>query len=396
MMWPNIQMREKGTSTKFQAIKDSPTVMRIASSKVMVDENGDGEGDVEVPMTGKLVPIHVKLGSGETEREWGFLAAVGSNRDTLNGIQYNASPSDEVLVIYVAPAASMVADVNGTEIRILDDNMDGIYGSPPKDWGFLGLIQDYFQRDGDSVVIGDSTVAVPWSEYLEIGDRWYRMESAESGVEIKATPVLDVVTGKLKLDLKGLEADWVVVKGMDKSGHENAYFEIANAKSGVNVPTGAYQLFAGQVSKGKGAQILKALMLPTRNTPTWTVEAGKTTAVKLGAPFGFDFHVSQDATTATVVGESISVTGSANESYQRLWNCAVRPEASMREAGSKRGSKGEDMRGADTQEELGDKGHKYAWFPFDLVLEKKNDKDVEVQLVSKKNKLFGKIESVWR
>jgi len=396
MMWPSVNMRAKGSSGKFLAMEPSPEVMRTGSAKVEVDTDGDGAGDVEVPMTGKITPVQITLGSGDTERQWGFLAVVAGDRDTFNGIQYNGAPSDDLLQLYVAPGGSLVADVAGTPIRIFDDNMDGLYGSPPKRWAYAGLIDGDVQADVDSVQIDGAKVAVPWSEYLEIGGAWYQMESADSGVEIKATPVQDLETGKLKLDLKGLDADYVIVKGVDKSRWENAYFDIASVKSGVTVPAGAYQLFSGKISKGKKAQMMKALMLPTRNTPTWTVEAGKTTTAKLGAPFGFDFHVSQDANSATVVGVSISVLGSANESYQRLWNCVVRPEVSMREEGTKRGSKGEDMKGPGSQQELADNGFNYAWFPYDLTLEKKDDERVEVQLFEKKNKLFGKIESVWR
>ena len=37
-----------------------------------------------------------------------------------------------------------------------------------------------------------------------------------------------------------------------------------------------------------------------------------------------------------------------------------------------------------------------AWWPKTLVIERKRSGAVEVQLTEKKNKLFGKVESVWR
>jgi hypothetical protein len=399
LMWSTVQLRGKGTSTKFNGMKDSPTVLRVGSAEVMVDTDGDGEGDVEVPMTGKLVPVQVPIGSGDGQRQWGFLAAVGGTRDTYNGIQYNASASDEYMSIYVAPAGSVVADLAGTQVRIFDDNMDGIYGSAPMSWAHTGLVphwEENYQYDFDSVVVGAEKAAQPWSEFLRIGAAWYRMESADTGLAIKATPMLDLTTGKLKLDLKGLSADWVVVRGAERSKYENCFFEIAGNRGGVEVPVGMYSLVAGQVSKGSKAQMAKALIVPGRNAPSWTVAPGETTEVELGAPFGFAFDTTEDAESLTVVGDSVAITGSGGESYQRLWNCVVRPEVSIREAGSKRGSKPEDMSGAGTQEELAEKGFQYAWFPYDLVLEKKSAEDHEAMLLEKKNKLFGKIESEWR
>ena len=398
-MWNSVVMREKGTSGDFLSFNESkftsPKIIRTGASKVMVDVDHDGEGDVEVPLTGKITPVEVTLGSGEEARQWAFLTAVGAQRDTYNGIQFNMSPSDTYLSVYVAPAASLVTTLGGVQLRVLDDNMDGMYGSAVKEWGHTGTVEQYYQPDIDSVVVGNSKVALPWSEYLKVGEDWYKMEVDETGQEIRAGIVPDLPTGTLKLDLKGLTADFVVVKG-NKGKWENCYFDLTASKSGVEVPAGRYELFVGSVGKGKKAQKAKALMLPTRDSEVWTVEEGKTTVVKLGAPFKFGFEYSDDGDTVTVQGDSIHVLGSAKESYQRLWNCVARPDVSVRPEGKKRGSKGEGMKGPGSQEDLSDNGFKYAWFPYDLTLPKKGGEAVEVQLFQKKNKLFGKIESDWR
>jgi hypothetical protein len=222
------------------------------------------------------------------------------------------------------------------------------------------------------------------------------LESAKMGKELRAEPAPDVQTGTLKLDLKGVPVDWLIVKGVDKTPYERCYFDLAPAKMGLVVPAGSYQLFAGQVGQGSKLQKMKALVLPSKSSPTWTVRPGETATVELGEPFGFDFTVRQDATTLTVVGTSVAIKGKANETYQRLWNCVARPEVFTREAGKKRGTKGDSMKGAESQEEVGEKGYMYAWFPYDFVLEKKAETNLEAQLVEKKNKLFGKIESDWR
>ncbi|MCZ6598326.1 MAG: hypothetical protein O7B99_11855, partial [Planctomycetota bacterium] len=200
----------------------------------------------------------------------------------------------------------------------------------------------------------------------------------------------------LKLDFKGGKPDWLVVQG--GGTYERAFFDVAaGGKTGIQVPAGRYELFAGQLSQGKKSQIRKALILPSRNTPAWNVDAGGTTTIELGAPFGLDFVIEQDDETVTIVGDTVLVTGRTRETYQRLWNCTVQPDVSVRRAGTKRGAKPEGMKRSETQEEISDNGYKSAWFPLDLTLTKKRKgTDVEVQLFVKKNKLFGKIESEWR
>ena len=171
-------------------------------------------------------------------------------------------------------------------------------------------------------------------------------------------------------------------------------------KKGTEVPAGSYTLYAGRVTKGKRDQTMKALILPTKDTPSWTVPAGGDATVKLGSPFGFDFSFTQDEETVTVDGKSVVITGSAGETYQRLWNCPAHIEVSIRKAGGKKGSKGEKMRPAGSQEEIIalNNDPQAAWFPImgDPIKKKKAGEAVEVQLIEKKNKLFGKIESDWK
>ena len=94
------------------------------------------------------------------------------------------------------------------------------------------------------------------------------------------------------------------------------------------------------------------------------------------------------------------MVGSHGERYERLWNCAARPEVSVRKAGVKRGGKKEKMDRLQNLDELTPDNKRVwsyvdAWYPLDLEMPKKEGK-VVVQLREKKNKLFGAIESVWK
>ena len=98
-----------------------------------------------------------------------------------------------------------------------------------------------------------------------------------------------------------------------------------------------------------------------------------------------------------IPGSSVVVTGSAHGRYERAWRCVPRPEVSLRKKGAKKGGKPQRMPVLTSQDELYTLGWESAWHPKDLLIEKKpNEKDVEVQLTEKKNKLFGKLASDWK
>ncbi len=117
-----------------------------------------------------------------------------------------------------------------------------------------------------------------------------------------------------------------------------------------------------------------------------------------------DVKVSEDlcskgAEAVTVAGASVTVVGSRGERYERTWGCAPRPDVMLRKAGSRKGGKGEKM-GAVMDLNAMEEGKRIfsygdTWRPLDTTVDNKYD-EVEVQLVEKKNKLFGKIESVWK
>lgn len=392
-MWPSVNLKGVGsraTFASFLAGVASPTVLREGAAKISVDTDGDDKGDVEVPMAGRFAPVQVVVGDGQP---WAFIAITGQQSDTYQGFRYNTEPADDYLSLYVAPAGSVVGMVGETPFRVLDDNMDGVYGSGPIEWGFVGLRDGSLQPDLDSILIGSEKMARPWSEHQQVGDTWYRFERGEDSGSFSVTPT-EVKTGFMKLTFKGGKPDWLVVQG---NTNENDFFLLEPGKK-VELPEGQYKLYSGQLSKGKGAQTAKALILPGERELHWDVYAGETVDVELGSPFSFDFSFRQDDTSFTVEGASVVVTGKAGETYQRLWNCVAQPEVSTRRVGSKKGKDAGNMRPAQSQEELTDSGNDFsvAWRPFDFTEEKRSDDPIEVQLFSKKNKLFGKIESDWK
>lgn len=395
LMWRSLNFQAKGSSASFESFKEAPPVTRVGSSDLRFDLDGNGEPDEKIPLTGGFAPVKITVGKGAEARPWAFLAVQGNKDEQYQGMQLNQEPTDKSMTVYVLGAASVTGVVNGVPVRVIDENMDGIYGTPPLTWGFIGLTAGHFQADMDSIVIGSSKRARPWSPLTEIHGNWYQLEVAPSGKELKATPVT-AQTGTLKLDFKGLTPTYLVVHGT--SSENNNYFDLVEGGSkGVAVPVGTYQLFYGEVRKGKKSQLQKVTIVRSNDTPTWEVNPGKTTLVTLGAPFGFAFKHTLEGETLRVEGQSVVVTGSAKERYERPWNCTARPEVAWRKKGTKKGSKPERMPFMIASEDIDTKGWPAAWFPFDLELQLIGAPGaVEVQLTQKKHDLFGKIESDWK
>jgi len=396
-MWNSLGLGTKGSQVGFLRQENQMTVLRIGSSEVMIDTDGDGTGDVEIPLTGNLEPVEVTLGKGEEQRPWSFHAVVGVEQDLYQNIQMNLQIVDQLCTIYIVPSGSMKTQIEGTPVQIFDDNMDGVYGSPVQLYGHIGLTADHFQPEMDSIAIGGEKRARPWSEYQKFGEKWYKLEVEAGGNRVLAHPV-ELPTGFLKLKFKGGKPSWVVVKG--ENDYANSYFDlVGGGANGVEVPVGRYTLFYGELRSGKKRQMVKSLILPGTNTPKWDVDAGQEIPVELGAPFGFAFQYEIAGRTLLLEGDSVVVTGMASERYERPWNCVPRPEVAYREPGSKRGSKPESTKLIGSQEEMSEPGMswKNTWFPLDLTIEMKADlAEVEVQLTEKKHKLFGKIESEWK
>ena len=237
-----------------------------------------------------------------------------------------------------------------------------------------------------------SSEGLTMAELQEIGGKWYRLEVKGGGTSLTATPV-EVKTATLKYKFAGGKPEWIIVRGTGEL--ENCYFEVSS--KGTEVPAGKYELFYGDLRKGKKQQVAKALIIPGRKALSVSVQAGKVETLELGAPFGFDFDTTLDGETLTLIGQSVVVVGSAGERYERAWNCVPRPELSWRKSGAKKGSKGEKADFVQSSYQLDELGWEAGWFPRDLIITLKGKPEaVEVQLFEKKNKLFGKLTSDWK
>jgi len=399
-MWSVVYMGGKaGPGSKGKVVsldKLSPTFYRTGASEVKIDTDGDGAGDKKVPLTGNMELIEFQIGDGDEKRDWACMSIVGMEQDLFQGFEQHLGVSDWGVSLYVFNAASVVGEVGGEKIQILDDNGDGVFGSPPKEWGHAGLTAGQMHPEMDCIRIGKSKRAQPWSEYQKVDDAWYRLIVGSKGDEIVSTPVT-LETGTLKLKFKGGKPSWMVVQGKGK--YEGCYYDLlAGGSKGVEVPVGSYDLYCGDLRKGKKRQTAKTLVLPGEDMESWTVVAGKTTTVELGGPFKLEFTFEMADPGVRVAGGTVVVVGEAGERYERPWNCRPAPDVYWRKIGSKKGNKAERMKLITDQYVMNEdkKGWSKVWFPLDCEFDVNNIEQVELQLTEKKNALFGKIESIWK
>lgn len=393
-MWPALALKAKGTSATFYNLQGAPPLFRMASADLRWDTNGDGVGDEKLTLTGNIAPVKLAIGK-EEQRPWAFLCVTGAQKDNYQGLEVNLAPDDRQMQIFYCAAASIVGTVGATPVRVIDESVDALYGNPPVTWHYEGLSKDNFEPVMDSIVIGGSKRARPWSEFQEIDGKWYKLAIAPNGKEMSVAAVT-VDTGILKLDYKGPAPTWLVVHGA--GDRDKCYFDLVEGGAkGVSVPTGKYTLFFGDVRKGKKKQTQKALILPGKGTATYNVAKGQTTLVTLGAPYGFDFSTTYTGEKLTVEGASVVITGSAGERYERTWNCVPKPEVEWRQKGSKLAKKGGKMLGLVDTDSINKLGWAAAWSPRDITIDCKGGGDkVEAQLVDKRHELFGAITSEWR
>jgi hypothetical protein len=398
-MWRVIPFGKNGDEQVLPQVEGSPKFKRVDSAHFDVDEDLDGKYEKQVAITGKPTLLTLTVGAGDKKRDWAFLYTIGTDKDRYNELTgVNLAPNDQQLSLYTCGAASVVGKLGDTQLRVIDDDQNAVYGNAPQTWGHIGISAKVFQPEMDAIVIGDAKRARPWSEYVPIKDQWYKLESDKNGLELKATPA-KVELGTVKLDYKGpVWPTWIVLRGINR--YENTFIDVAgDGKKGVAVPAGEWHFYYGELRKGAKQETMKSLILPGPNAEklTWNVEPGKDVTIKLGEPYGFDFDFETSANGIKIPGASVAVTGSAGERYERLWNCIVHPEAEYRKAGTKKASKSQKFDDVTSPDDVNKVGWPALWKPLDLELPMKEKIDKpEVHLFEKKHKLFGSIDSAWK
>jgi hypothetical protein len=401
-LWPYTYVTENGPSDfdsgrplKFQPFGAALTVTRDGT-EFGIDSNGDGESDVLFsPSTN---PQRIDVPSPDGEETFPLLVCVPGDREQMFGMELNYSPQPTGARIRFGLACSMTAKVLGSTWNVYDSNLTGRYGDPMEFWDdLLGNYEEddptYFY-DHDSVLIGRSKKAVPWSSILPVGKDFYRAQISPDGKELKLRQ-MNLQTGFVKVDMDSAVApSYLVVREVGKL--EGAFFDVMPAKRGgvVELPVGTYQFDTGRIAKGKKTSMKQVRMIRGHAQP-FEVKPGETYVLELGAPYKLRPLVSTEGKEVVVPGHGIRVYGRGGEEYRYFFDDTPQPTVEVRTVSGKKLGKPSTMKLADIS--AWQTGPAYTvWFPLDVRVENKSGEPVEVRMTMKSHPLLGgPFESDW-
>ena len=392
-IWPAVALKAPGSRSEIPRVTGAPVVIREGAAQIVLDSDGDGKGDIDWPTKGKFENLVLELGSGDEKRKWAVLTEVGRQEDFYQGQPMNLLATDGQYLVYYIPGGCMKGTVSGETIRLYDDNLDGVYGSGASSWQHFGLVTGDAQMEFDSIRVGKEKKARPFSKYVDLGSAgWHEVKAENKGTSLSAQPVT-LTTGSVQLKGKGVKPEYYVLRGVDDS-FKTTFIDVSGGKK-VDVPAGRWELAFGMVRKGKKMQQMKAVIQPTEGMERILVKPGETTVIGYGSPYKFDFSFGTDGRNVTVDGKTVRILGSGGEAYDRFYNCVPYVDVGVRRKGGKRANA--NMRMKPVVDNLGLEKHGWQgmWKPITDTVPLKGA-EVEVQLVEKKNKLFGKVESDWK
>lgn len=239
-----------------------------------VDLNGDGKFDDKVKGVGGTVTLKGKTGAGVA-----FSHAVRISRDGTDWV--------------LSPAGVMQGRVAGTDVKLIDLNLNGRFDE-------IGV---------DGVVIGKGEAAGLLSKVTNLGGKLFNMTVSADGASATATP-FEGKTGTLNL-AKGWKSDGAeLVSAVVSSADDEMSFELSDARSGLLVPAAEYKLVYGFARKGSETVKIRG----GANTKRFPVEAGKEFAATWGGAVEMDFTFSINNDVITVPPD-LRYVGAGGEEY---------------------------------------------------------------------------------
>jgi len=181
--------------------------------------------------------------------------------------------------------------IEGTPVRLLDDDMDGTYS----------------QRGRDAILIGRSQAAVPLKQVHQIGKYFYRLEVTGDGSSIGYTRLADTPVGLVRAPISSSALKSLILTGKDAS-----FDIVAAGKNGI--PAGSYRLAYGLVSSGSTTLAFR----PGQTTPQYDIEAGMINTLRIGKPVRLDFYASMSRGKVGLSAGSVKIVGSGSEIYGPL------------------------------------------------------------------------------
>ncbi len=407
------------------------SLIRAAMTKFGVSTMpSDAARTQEVDASGKAKASKFFL-DADKKQPYGMFFWLGSDRERLGEAEVNLAPADVNTNVYCRSAASWTAPVGGETLTFYDDNGSGwpMDGDPFALKYAMHTLGMPVKTDGgdadpraitpllDSMRIGKGP-RQPFSEFVHIGPTWHHVHRVanKDGDQLGTRPlnVEYLKLGKVKLVWNGPKPtapDQLVVCG--SGDYKTACFELAGGKE-VEVPSGEYRVIWGRILEGKGARVQMGTIYGADSKP-FTVEAGKTFELKMGAPFSIDFERKGSVSEVAIDATRIGLREASGCVVADLHGMAVIPEVLASKMADGKGAKpiGKFVRCTDAEvlnkvaELWRDIGLMIACLPMPegcrgdkkesmtLTL-KLPAAGMKVGLAMKKHPLFGKLDSAWK
>lgn len=397
-------------SGKLPGFEGDPVFHRLDAVNFGIDMDGDDKLEVEFKQPAKPTIVEFERKVGSDMVPYAFLLACGGQQDSLQKVTVNYAPSGDQALIMYRSAASITGKIDNEDeklsesITIYDENTTGVYGDSPLTLSVLGM------RLGegstplplfDSMLIGKAKQPVPFSTYVVLDGKVYRLKIQDAKASAISMRRMDVATATVKAKVDGIKLplESLVVEG--EGDIKGALFDVASERRGVELPVGRYKILVGVFRTGKNYQTQKMVMLPGKHRG-FEVKAGETFTLELGKPFHFEFEPKTEGDKIKVPGYTVRVHGVNGESYCRWVDEVPTPEVYVRKKGTKgKGGKPVEMKlcDHDSMVKLKD-GQEPLFHPLDVEVDfpPRVDKpsDVEIHLFQKGHKWFGNIESEWK
>lgn len=415
VMWWNMPLTKDKPVKKFDWFRRRNLfLVRMGANKFGVSLTEDGKNPVEVDCSGKPKPSLFWLDPDKKQPYTMFFWA-GSDKERVGDVESNLMFTTDFANVYYRSGASWKTTIGTETLVFYDDNCNGdpcdgeIFDPPLKvatcgDYGGDGTLVPLL----DSMRVGKGP-RVPYSEFVKLSTGWVHMRRDKETVGVRPLNPEYFKTGKIKLTWNGPKPAAPVQLVVQGSGDfHTAMFDVAGGKE-VEVPATNYTVVFGRIAVGKGARAQQATIYQGTSV-AFTVEAGKTYDLKMGAPFSMHFERRGDD-EVTIDALKIMLHDVSGCLITELFGLALAPEVLAAKTEDGKGARVVGKFGHFTDGELtrvaGDKFNKLgvlvALFPMpdgyksgDLNVKFKSPgPGWKVGLSMKKHPLFGVIGSPW-
>ncbi|PIE22859.1 MAG: hypothetical protein CSA62_10450 [Planctomycetota bacterium] len=394
-------------------------------------------GKYKLAMASKPSQCYLKYEKGGYEVEYGFFTYLPTDREVANGTMLNYGPTwgqRTSASLFFRSASILYAEIEGEKFEFLDENANGVVGEA---WNSTPGTGDFRFGSGweqavgvpvfDSMKRGRSKHRLPFSSYVKVGDHWMRLRVTGNNETLRYRPLdpASVQSGFVQVKWEGprkAKPDYLVLAEIGY--YKGAAFDaFENGKKPVEVPAGRYAIIYGRILNGKFPRNMDALILPGTSKP-FDVEPGKTTEIRIGAPFHIEYQSEVKNGEVSVDSSTFYVKDSYGLRYGAIGAALLEPELivskkkgakSGKVIGSWRAVQGNEigplsMNVGKRRQAKGLRGgvpaYHLSYWPINGADSRNADSLLRVKIPfrgtvfvavrQKKHKLFGKLEPIWK